>query len=321
MDTVRAFSDYAMAQIQEHLPEQYQRADGHIKEILENNGVYRTVMEFHVPGEKVVCAVQMDMYYAEFQQGKPISEIMEGIAAQVQETYEMEKLVKENHIEDFQCMKPYLRLSLVNTGRNRQKLLCMPHREMEDLSMVCQLGLSSPEGDGRMEVTNTVLKIWGISEDTLLDAALKNMQESRDYIMQAASSKIYELAAGSPVPENLLTASADAALDPGELFYVLTNKENNRGASAMLCPWVMKKVSDLFPEGFYILPSSIHETLIVPENGENNVKELREIVRSVNRTAVENEEVLSDNIYRYDRETERICQVPIPIEKKRGMDR
>ena len=126
MDTVRKFSDYVRMQIQEYLPEQYQRADGHIKEILENNGVYRTVMEFHVPGEKVVCAVQMDMYYAEFQQGKPISEIMEGIAAQVQETYEMEKLVKENHIEDFQCMKSYLRILLVNTGRNRQSCYICP---------------------------------------------------------------------------------------------------------------------------------------------------------------------------------------------------
>lgn len=118
-----------------------------------------------------------------------------------------------------------------------------------------------------------------------------------------------------------MNAPADVALDPGELFYVLTNKENNRGASAMLCPWVMKKVSDLFPEGFYIIPSSIHESLIVQENGGNSVKELREILRNVNRTAVENEEVLSDNIYQYDRETERICQVPKPIEKKREAER
>lgn len=74
-----------------------------------------------------------------------------------------------------------------------------------------------------MEVTNTVLKIWSISEDTLFARALKNMQESRDYIMQAASSKIYELAVDSPAPENLLTASADAALDPGELFCAMNN--------------------------------------------------------------------------------------------------
>jgi hypothetical protein len=322
MNTVRAFSDYVMAQIQEYLPEQYQRADCQIQEILRNNGVYETAMEFHVPDEKVVCTVQMDSYYAEFQQGKPISKIMGEIAVQVQKSYEMKKLMKEKHLEDFQCMKPYLRISLINTGRNHQKLLRIPHREMEDLSMVCQAEIPTPEGNGRMEVTNDIIKMWGISEETLFDTALKNMQESRDYIMQAATPKILcGLNEDISASENLLNASADTAPDLDALFYILTNKGNVQGASAILCPWVMKKVSDLFPEGFYILPSSIHETLIVLENGENNVKELREIVRSVNRMAVENQEILSDNIYRYDRETERICQVPKPIEKKRGMDR
>lgn len=89
----------------------------------------------------------------------------------------------------------------------------------------------------------------------------------------------------------------------------------------MVCPWVMEKVSSLFPEGFYILPSSIHEILIVPGNGEENAGELGEMVRDVNRTEVRREEVLSDHIYEYDRESGRICQVPEPKERKRGMER
>lgn len=321
MDTVREFSEYMQARIQEYLPEQYQKADCRIKEILENNGVYRTVLEFHVPGENAVCTIQMDPYYAAFKQGKPFDGIMEKMVIQIQDTYEIEKLIKENHIEDFQCMKPYLRISLINTGRNRQKLLRIPHREVEDLSMVCRVELPSAKGNGRVDVTDSVLEMWDISEDALFDTALKNMQESRDYIMQTAGQKISELFESEPASENLLDASADAALDPGEPFYILTNKKNIQGASAILCPWVMKKVSELFPEGFYILPSSTHETLIIPKDGDNSVKELREMVYQVNRIAVKAEEVLSDNVYQYDRETERICQVSKPIEKKRGMDR
>lgn len=52
MDTVRKFSDYVRMQIQEYLPEQYQRADGHIKEILENNGVCKGATTFGRTGEK-----------------------------------------------------------------------------------------------------------------------------------------------------------------------------------------------------------------------------------------------------------------------------
>ena len=143
----------------------------------------------------------------------------------------------------------------------------MPHREIEDLSMVCRVDIPSPEGNGRMEVTDSVLKAWGISRETLFDTALKNMQESRDYVMQTASSKYRELFANGPVPENLLNASGDTPLAQGELFYLLTTKENIQGASAVLCPWVMEKVSEFLPEGYYILPSSVHECLILSKNG------------------------------------------------------
>lgn len=321
MNTIKTFSEYVLSQIQEHLPERYQKADCRIQEVLRNNGVYGTAMEFDVQGENAVCCIHMDPYYAEFKQGKLIAEIMKEIVIQIQETYEIEKLMKESHIEDFQYMKPYLRISLVNTGRNRQRLPGMPHMEMEDLSIVCRVEIPSPEGYGRVEVTNDMLKGWGISKEMLFDTAFKNMQESRDYILQAASLKICELFADAPAPENLLDAPADAELDPREVFYILTNKECFQGASAIVCPWVMEKVSGLFPEGFYILPSSTHEILIVSENGEKDVKELVEMVRDVNRTEVRREEVLSDHIYEYDRENRRICQVPEPKERKRGMER
>lgn len=121
MNTIKTFSEYVLSQIQEHLPERYQEADCRIQEVLRNNGVYGTAMEFDVQGENAVCRIHMDLYYAEFKQGKPIAEIMKEIVIQIRETYEIEKLMEENHIEDFQCMKPYLRISLINTGRNCQR--------------------------------------------------------------------------------------------------------------------------------------------------------------------------------------------------------
>lgn len=100
---------------------------------------------------KNVYGVEGIIIYKTCKRGKPIGEIMGEIAEQVQKTYEIEKLIKKNHMEDFQCMKPYLRISLINTGRNRQRLLHMPHREIEDLSMVCRVDIPSPEGNGRSD--------------------------------------------------------------------------------------------------------------------------------------------------------------------------
>ena len=83
----------------------------------------------------------------------------------------------------------------------------------------------------------------------------------------------------------------------------------------------MEKISRLFPEGFYILPSSIHEVLIVPKDGELVPKELGNLVREVNQIEVSSDEVLSDRVYEFDREKGKIRQIPESLPKERGMER
>ena len=77
----------------------------------------------------------------------------------------------------------------------------------------------------------------------------------------------------------------------------------------------------IFTEGFYVLPSSVHEVLIVPDNGEMEPKMLGEMVREVNKNEVERQEVLSDRVYSYDKEKHQIRQEPDSIQKVKEMER
>lgn len=86
-------------------------------------------------------------------------------------------------------------------------------------------------------------------------------------------------------------------------------------------PEVINKLEQLFPEGFYVIPSSVHEVLIVPNNGEMDPKRLGEMVREVNRAEVEREEVLSDRVYSYDKDKHQIRQEPDSIQKAKEMER
>ena len=122
-------------------------------------------------------------------------------------------------------------------------------------------------------------------------------------------------------PDNLLEQSKCIEENARVPMYVLSNERKSYGAASMICPGVMEKVDQLFPEGFYILPSSIHETLIIPKDGAMTPKELGEMVREVNRTEVLREEVLSDRVYEYDREKGKIRQVTESLEKARVMER
>lgn len=58
-----------------------------------------------------------------------------------------------------------------------------------------------------------------------------------------------------------------------------------------------------------ILPSSIHEVLLVVYEEELCMEELKEMVRHVNQTEVAKEEILSDNVYIYSRKTDKISIV------------
>ena len=91
-----------------------------------------------------------------------------------------------------------------------------------------------------------------------------------------------------------------------ETMYVLTNKEKYFGSVCFLYPRALEQISSFFKSSFFILPSSIHESIIVPDSGRFNPEDLRVIVQDVNRRAVAEEEILSDQIYYYDREEENL---------------
>lgn len=82
---------------------------------------------------------------------------------------------------------------------------------------------------------------------------------------------------------NLLDENVDFGLRSHDMLYALTNVEKQYGASMITQPEVLNKLEQLFPEGFYVLPSSVHEVLIVPDNGEMEPKMLGEMVREVNK--------------------------------------
>ena len=121
------------------------------------------------------------------------------------------------------------------------------------------------------------------------------------------------------MPENLL--KAEQVTDTDCPMYVMTNQYTRNGAVAMLYPEVLEKMCGLFPDGYYILPSSIHDLVIIPKSVSMTPRELGEMVRDINKAAVTREEVLSDRIYEYDKDKGRVLQVPESIAKGREAER
>ena len=90
-------------------------------------------------------------------------------------------------------------------------------------------------------------------------------------------------------------------------MYVLGNRSRQYGAVQMCNPQALQEAAETIGDDFYILPSSIHETILVPVRGkEDEADKLAEMVACVNSSEVPDTEILSNHVYRYRRQSRRI---------------
>ena len=318
----KVFAESVAKEIKMYLPPEYESVECHVVEQRKNNDVPMVGICFRMPGESISPLIYVEPFYNEIRRGSPISEIMEKIAETAMNSREISGEMAEICIDDYASVKDHLKPALINTKANRKMLLEMPHMEMEDLSAIIRVEVPMPGDEtGSIKVTNEILKGWNVDHKEVFDIAVKNMEKKASLVLMDMESIMSEIVSGTPANENLLDHPGEVNRSPHETMYVLSNICRIDGASAILSPDVKKKIGEKFPEGVYILPSSVHEVLIIPKENAPSPKELGEMVRAVNRAEVAREEVLSDRIYEYDKEHGKICQVPESIEKQRGMER
>ena len=133
--------------------------------------------------------------------------------------------------------------------------------------------------------------------DTLYAVAQENMKKSMPELLVSMKDLLEE------------TTGLKMGEDTYLPMYVLTNQEKVYGAAAMLYSDQMKKLAERWQTDLLILPSSIHEVVLLPDDGQNEYAFYRQMVEEVNTTQVEPEEVLSYSLYRYCREKAEIEEI------------
>ena len=108
--------------------------------------------------------------------------------------------------------------------------------------------------------------------------------------------------------EMIAQAGIPISLDESAIpMYIMTNEQEVNGASVLLYDNVLESFALEKKTDFYILPSSIHEVIILLDNEYAKApEELARMVRETNRIVVDREEILSDHVYYYDREKDEI---------------
>lgn len=157
--------------------------------------------------------------------------------------------------------------------------------------------ISDDDGTMRM-ISNEFAHALDIPADLIRSQALENIRSSCSYGIRNLEEVLTSMCATK------LPCSTDCQ-SPSQI-YVLTNTKGFLGAAGLLLDSLLADFADLIENNFFILPSSIHEALLVPEDDGIDIESLNEMVCTVNESEVNPQEVLSDHAYHYDRKTGQI---------------
>ena len=272
-----------------------------INEVMKNNGVVLSGITMMQDDSNISPTIYLNPYYEAYESG----EITLGcIVENVLKTYEKNKMkrsVDMRFFMNYESVKGRIIFKLIHAERNKELLKEIPHIKYLDLAIVFQCLVSEERyGNATILIHNAHLKIWKKKAEELYEQALVNTPKLQKYDIQSMRDVLCEMIQTEEIKEDEREEYIKN-LPNSVPMYVLSNHIRVQGAACMLYPDILKDFARAIKGDFYILPSSIHELILLPAQGDENVNALRDMVREVNESQVEREEVLSDSVYYYER--------------------
>lgn len=285
-------------QVQEQLGEKYQ------VEIVTNsklNGAEKTGLTIRRMQEpqQVVPVLYLEECYEQYLKDQNFTECVEVICT----VYENQKgneetimtaLKNMENVRSWEQIKDRIFPMIVSERENENLKEQYVYKNYLDFLVLYIVRISEME-IGNIKITNKMLEMWGISAEELDNQAMDNMKTD-GYQVKGMRHMLQE---------TCLEMMGDIVEEEDEVMYVLTNKEKYFGAAGIFfCAELIQKV--IGRNNFYILPSSVHELILVKDDGGCDMQELNAMVRCVNEEQVDIDERLSDHAYYYDWKQNRV---------------
>ncbi len=291
-----------------------------ILKVLKTNDIEYDALTITDSHTNVSPTIYLNQYYIDYLNKKPLGQIINEIYG----LYEEHSKNIELDIEiftDFQKAKKRIAYKVINAGQNENLLKDCPHIRKLDLALVFYCIIDNDYlGSATSLIHYNHLDMWGISAEELTGTAIENapailkpeLRDMNDIIYEMLKNDLHkqqingELPIDVPINEELDRIMKSMKNQSPIEMYVLTNSLKQYGASCMFYQNVLKKFSDNYNRDIYILPSSVHEVILVPVSEDINIHHLNHMVKEVNRQDVDNCEILSDHVYIYKRDKDEI---------------
>lgn len=252
-----------------------------IRDVRKNNGIYRKACTVRYDDAQIAPTVYLDQYYDHYLHGEAVADSADNILRYCR-CQTPEVTFPDNFFKDFTTVRDRLGIKLIGKKHNKDYLQEVPYIDFEDLAGVFFYLLEDPAfGNGMIMIRNADIARWGMTAEELYKEALENCPAMLPPVFRSLSDVLDVI---QPV-------------DEGEL-YLLTNEEALYGAAVILYPGLLQELADFIGGDYFVLPSSVHEVILLPDNGEE-AEGLLQIVEEINHTQVAKEEVLIDAVFKY----------------------
>ena len=246
--------------------------------VTKNNGTRRTGILFKQEDSNLAPTIYLEEFYQKYLKGQQVPDLADSICSIYQEI-RVKKTCDCQNLFDFNHVKEHIVYKLIRRDANEELLKQIPYEPFLDLAVVYYIQIDNTRfGSAAIQIRNEHLRYWRVEKEEIRRLAGKN------------TPRIY------PVQIQQIV----------RFMYVATNEQCSLGAAVMRYPDFLEKVRGMIRGDFYILPSSIHEVILVPESFGLEPERMAEMVKEINQTGVAPEEVLSDSVYYFDGEEIRI---------------
>ena len=285
-----------------YMPEEYSDCELEIKRIPKVNHCLTGVIikPKELKGDFCSPTFYMERMYDQYKECGSFEKVMSNQAIYLEES--LKYIPEDAYNLDFATMKDKIVFQVVNTKHNKEMIALCPHRNFMDLTVVYRVVLNvDDEGVSGFLITHDIAKIDDLSENLLFKLALENTRRmfpfKSERIEQTMSRMMRKWGACDEEIEDSFPDIDD--VPDCERVYVISNEYEFFGANALLYTDVIGKVAEKIGTDCYVLPSSVHDLVVLSTDIFSESSRLMELVKQTNNEHVRVADRLSDSIYLY----------------------
>ncbi len=285
------FTKMMVCKVQLYMGSDYEVTE---RSVTKNNSVTLTGIMAKHKDAKAYPTIYVDDIYDSSLEEKDV----DYLAMKMAQSLANSKIDEEECLQDFtgfETAGKSIFLKVINAEKNKELLQDVPYRRFHNLAIVYYYSVNEKTSSGiaTVLVNNEFIKKWEVDENTLYETAMDNIKAK----CPPSISSMYE---------TLEKLGANTVPDKKAPMYVICNEKQLFGARAIIDLEFLHQVSENIGCGFYILPSSIHELIIIPETIDTCAKDLVAMVTEINLTEVSAEEMLADSVYFYNQNEHKV---------------